>query len=74
MARGMVPACRDNRPSSSMENRRKTTPDRPTGAYLLGPIYGSTPFTATVSLAIEVGEVLPPTNNCSVPIVAALVS
>jgi hypothetical protein len=40
MARGMVPACRDNRPRSSKEDHRKTTPDRLTEAYLLGPIYG----------------------------------
>jgi hypothetical protein len=39
MARGMEPACRDNRPRSSTEHHRKTTPDRPTEA---GPIYGLT--------------------------------
>jgi hypothetical protein len=44
MARGMVPACRDNRPRSSTENHRKTPPDRLTEDYLLGPIYGLTPF------------------------------
>jgi hypothetical protein len=44
MARGMVPACRDNRPMSSTGNHRKTTPDRLTEAYLPGPIYGLTPF------------------------------
>jgi hypothetical protein len=38
----MVPACRDNRPRSSTENHRKTTPDRLTEASLLGPIYGLT--------------------------------
>ena len=42
MASGMVPACRDNRPSSSAANHRKTAPDCLTGAYLPGSIYGWT--------------------------------
>ena len=44
MARGMVPACRDNHPRSSKENHPKTSPDRLTEADLLGLIYGLTPF------------------------------
>lgn len=44
MARGMVPACRNNRPRSGKELHRKRTPDRLTEAYLLGAISGLTPF------------------------------
>ena len=40
MARGMVPACRDNPPRASKEIHPKTTPDRLTEADLLGLIYG----------------------------------
>src|ERR1017187_5956767 len=43
MARGMVPAFRDNRPRSSKENHRKTTPDRPTEAFV-GTNLRLTPF------------------------------
>ena len=43
MVRGMVPACQDDRPTSSKENHPKTNPDRLTKAYLPRPIYGLTP-------------------------------
>jgi hypothetical protein len=43
MARGMVPACRDNHPRSRKENHPKTSPDRLTEADLL-LIYGLTRF------------------------------
>ena len=44
MARGMVPACQDNRPRSSKENHPETAPDRRAKVELLGLIYGLTPF------------------------------
>jgi hypothetical protein len=37
-------ACPDNRPKSSTEHHRRTTPARLTEAHLLGPICGLTPF------------------------------
>jgi hypothetical protein len=48
MARGMVPACPDNRPRSSTEHHRRRTPDRLAEAYLPGPIYGLTPFFSVI--------------------------
>ena len=53
MARGMVPACRDNRPRSSTGNHRKATLDRLTEPYLLGPIYGLTPFLGFAALGLR---------------------
>ena len=50
MARGMVPACRDNHPRSSKENHPKTSPDRLTEADLLRLIYGLTRFPVLVTL------------------------
>jgi len=46
MARGTVPACRDNHPRSSTENHPNTSPDGPRAAHLLGLIYGLTLCTA----------------------------
>jgi hypothetical protein len=46
MARGMVPACRDNRPRPSTEDHRKTTPDRLRGCLredqsTVDPLHGA---------------------------------
>ena len=41
---GMVPAWADNHPRSSKENPPNTSPVRLTAAYLLGLIYGLSPF------------------------------